>query len=509
MARPLPYADPGAPRPPTVTDHRGASAERPSVSLGALPERVVVVGAGVSGLTAAYRLLRGPDPRPEVLVVEAEERAGGKLGSATVGDFELEAGADSFVVRKPWAADLARELGLGDDLITPAAGGTLLWTERGLIPFLPGNALGVPGDVGELLRWSRGLSWAGRLRAASEPVRRRRAPDGDESLGSLVRRRLGDEVADRLVQPLLGGLLAGDIDRLSVRATFPELAAWERDRGSLVRGARATTRRARSAAVQGAPVEDRAPAMFEKLRGGVQRLTDALAAAIGPEALLLGHRASAIRPEGRRFAVDVGDRWLMADAVVLATPSFLAADLVADVAPEAVEPMRSIPHASTAVVLLVYAPGSGDLLPPEAGFVVPRGRTAMTACTFVSRKWPEPAFGDRAVARCFVGGGGDEGALSAGDEELVRGVAADVRQAVGDLPEAPEASTVVRWERAMPQYEVGHVERVAEIEGGLRAGLFVTGASYRGVGVPDCVRQAEEAAERVRAYLAAGARETA
>lgn len=455
-----------------------------------MTDRVVVVGGGVAGLATAYRLVAAPGPTPEVTVLEANRRPGGKARSAEVGGLLLEAGPDSFVARKPWATELSRDLGLGDELEAPGAGRAYVWADRGLVP-LPATALGIPASIGELARWP-GLSRAGRRRALADLVRKPRRDDADESIGGLVRRRLGNEVAETLVGPILGGLFAGDPDRLCVRAAFPELQMWEQKQGSLIRGARAALR----AAPSGGPGP-----MFLRPRGGMERLTDALVAAIGPGRIIGESRATGVRREGHGFLVEAGEAEHAADCVVLATPAFESAEPLAPLAPAAAEALRVIPYASTAVVLLVYPDGTGAALPEASGFVVPRGKASMTACTWVSRKWPSDEFGARAVLRCFVGGVGAEGVLDATDEQIVEAVCRHLA-AVLDLPPMAEASRVVRWERAMPQYEVGHLERVAAIEEALPRGIFVVGAAYRGVGIADCVRGAGEVATRVRAHLA-------
>lgn len=451
--------------------------------------RVVVVGAGVGGLAAAHRLLRA-DPALDVTVLEADGRPGGKLRTVRVGSLEVEAGPDAFVARKPWAADLCRELRV--PLEAPATSRSLVWTDRGLLPF-PENAFGVPASPLELLRWP-GLPPAARLRALWDLWARGTPPDRDESLGGLVRRRLGDGVAEVLVEPLLGGLFAGDADRLSVRATFPELAAWERDHGSLIRGARAALRAARRA--------DPGP-LFVRPVGGVRRLVEALVGTVGPGRLRLGAVARAVRAEGDGYAVDAGaDGAFPADAVVVATPAFVAADLLEAIAPAAAASLRRIPYVSTGVLALAYPEGTGERLPAASGFVVPRGRAAMLACTFLSRKWPEEAFGDRAVLRCFLGGAGAEDLLDVPDEEIVEGVGRQLA-AVLDLPAAPEAWALVRWPRAMPQYEVGHGELVRGVAEALPPGIFLVGPAYDGAGVADVVRGAGRAAAEAAAGLGA------
>lgn len=448
-----------------------------------MTDRVVVVGAGIGGLATAHALLR-EEPGLDVVVLEAREGTGGRLRSVRVGDLEVEAGPDSFVARKPWAAELSRELGL--ELVAPGSSGAFVWTDRGLVP-MPASALGVPADLDELARWP-GLSRAGRLRALGDLVRRARPHETDEALGSLLRRRLGDEATDVLVAPLLGGLFAGDVDRLGVRATFPELATWERTFGSLIRGAKAALASGRAAGP-----------MFQRPAGGLPSLVDALADAVGGR-VRTSTRVRGVDVAGPEHVVRTDAEDLRTPAVVLATPASVSADVLGTDA-TASRHLAAIPYVSTAVVLLVYADGTGDELPDATGFVVPSGRAPMTAGTFVSRKWPDPAHRGRAVIRCFVGAAGSEDVLEAADGDIVDSVCRHLSAAL-PLPERPEAWLVVRWPRSMPQYEVGHLERVAEIEDALPAGIFVVGNAYGGVGIADTVRGAQETAGRVLAHLA-------
>jgi protoporphyrinogen/coproporphyrinogen III oxidase len=443
--------------------------------------RVVVVGGGVAGLATAHRLLRA-EPALDLTVLEAEDRAGGRLTTAEVGGLELDAGPDSFVARKPWAADLCRELGL--ELVEPRARAAFAWTDRGLEPLPPG-ALGVPATVGDLLRWP-GLSRAGRLCALGDLVRKPRKDAADESLGALLRRRLGNEATERLVAPLLGGLFAGDVDRLDLRSTFPELERWERGFGSLIRGAKAALDAA----------EDAGP-MFVRPKGGVSALPGALVGAMGEVRVRTGVRVRAVEPRGAAHVVRWDSGEVEADVVVVATPAFVAAELV----PGAAGPLGAISYVSTSVVLLVYPEGTAAALPDATGFVVPAGSAPMTAATFLSRKWPDPAFGERAVVRCFVGAAGSEDVLSAPDEDIVEAVARHLAAVVA-LPERPEASRVARWSRSMPQYEVGHPDRVRAVAEALPPGIFVAGNAYGGVGVADAVRSANEAAGAARDRLA-------
>ena len=433
--------------------------------------RVAVVGGGVAGLTVAYRLSKtGAD----VTVLEAAERVGGRIASIEVGGIELDAGADSFVARKPWAVDLCRELGIG--LLAPDASGAHLWTDGGLVRMLRDAPFGIPGDVGDVLRWP-GLSRRGRRRALADLVIRRRRDASDETLGGLLRRRLGDEATDRAIAPILGGISAGDVDRLSATATFPELVAWEARQSSLIRGSQAASRAAAGS--------DAGP-LFLRPRGGTRRLPDELARAIGHDRVRTGEPVGTL-PD--------------ADAVVIAAPAFEAARLLADAAPDTAAELAAIRYASTGVILLVYPAGTADALPAEGtGFVVPRGRAPMTAATWLSRKWPDPAFGDRAIVRCYVGADGEEDVLDAPDADLIEACERHLAALV-ELPEAAEHAAVHRWPRSMPQYEIGHRDRVGRARELLPAGIFVVGNAYDGVGVADTVRGANDGAERVAAFL--------
>jgi oxygen-dependent protoporphyrinogen oxidase len=460
--------------------------------------QVAVVGAGITGLAAAHHLVAGAhgEGRVGVTVLEAGSRPGGALRGVRVGGMSVEAGADSFVVRKPWAVDLCRELGLEDTVIIPGASGAFVWTDRGLVPFPERSAFGVPAGAGELLRWP-GLSPRGRLRAIADLFLPRRRTTADESLAGLARRRLGSEAAALLVEPLLGGLHAADPGRLSVRATFPELCAWERDHGSLIRAARRSRRKEDERGGGRKP-------MFATLWGGLDSLVSALAARIGSERVHLDTPVSGLSSGRAGYRIQTPTARLQADAVILATPAFETAGLIAEPNPKASGELSGIPYASTAVVVLVYPEGTAERLPKDGtGFVVPVGGRTITACTWYSRKWPDESFGARAVVRCFVGRAGDEGALARPDDELAAAVDRDVQE-VTPIGAHPDAHRVIRWERSMPQYEVGHLDRLARIEEALAEtpGLVLAGSAYRGVGIADCVRQGREAAKRALAYLA-------
>ncbi|HTG46593.1 MAG TPA: protoporphyrinogen oxidase [Actinomycetota bacterium] len=458
-----------------------------------MTRRVVVVGAGITGLAAAHRLLAASEP-PEVVVLESAARPGGRVASVTVGGLELEAGPDSFLARKLEAIELCRELGLGNALVPAAVAAARLWTADGLVPFPPGP-LGIPTSLGEL--WGRPrLGVPAKLRASLDLVLPRRRGDADESLASLLHRRLGRRASAELVEPLLGGVLGGDVDRLSAAATFPELVEWERGRGSLIRGACGAAAARRPASVGGEGGSGTS-GTFLSVRGGLRRLIDALVDVLG-ERVRTGTAATGLERDGAGFALQAGDAELEADGVIVTTPAAAAAALVADAEPNVARGLAQLRSTSSAVVPLVYPDGTDAALPDSSGFVAMPGLLPISAATLVSRKWPEPAFGDRAVIRAFV----PEGPLlDRSDDEVIAAAAGALARVYG-LPREPAAATVVRWSDAMPQYEVGHLDRVEAIRATLPPGLAVAGAALGGVGIPDCIRQGGEAADRVAAILA-------
>lgn len=467
---------------------------------GAVPTpglRVVVIGGGIAGLTVAYRLLRAPQNgrAVDVLVLEAESRPGGKLRTVRLGDIQLEEGADSFVVRKPAAVELCRELGLAEDLVTPAARGASVLTRGRLVPFPRRSAFGIPADPEELLRWP-GLRPSARLRATADLVLPVRRGEGDESVGGLVTRRMGRAVTDVLVGPLLAGIHAGEPDSLSVQATFPELRAWERRHGSLIRAARASLRS------EGEKEREDRPPLFATVWSGLSTVVDTLQRALGPARVRLKTSVTGLRRSAHGYDIETAEEVHRGDAVVLAIPAFEAARLLSRMTPAASRELEAIPYVSTGVVSLVYPEGTAPLLPNETGFVVPTSTGVVAACTYLSRKWPREGYGDRAVLRCFVGRAGQQQPLELGDAELVLAVRREVEPALG-LQVPPAKVRVTRWQRAMPQYEVGHLERVSRIEEAVSnaPGIFLTGSAYGGVGIAACVESASHVAKKVLEHL--------
>ena len=455
--------------------------------------RVAVIGGGITGLATAWYLRAGAGPaRPEVTVLEASGRPGGKIRTEELADVPVEAGPDTFLARVPWAVDLAREVGLGDDLVPPATGQAFIWHEGGL-HLLPGRTvLGVPVTARALLANTL-LSPQGRARAALDLVLPRRpVPAADPSVAEVVGGRLGREVLDRLVEPLVGGIHAGRADALSLRSAARPLASAAQRHRSLVLG------------LQGERRSQRSGPVFLAVAGGMERLVERLAASLDGAELRLATTARALTAEGGRWRVvcEPGPD-VMADAVVVTVPAFAAAPLLSDAAPAAAEELDGLHYASVVTATLGYRPEALARPLAGSGFLVPRTvGTLTTAGTFSSVKWPALAASGLALLRASAGRYGDERALALDDGELVASLHAELAEIVG-LTAAPVTSRVDRWPNSFPQYEPGHEERVARIERALasRSGLFVAGAAYGGLGIAACVQSAESTAGQVMTHL--------
>ena len=456
--------------------------------------QIVIIGGGVTGLSAAHRL--GLVTQPEALritVLEADQRLGGKIRTEQVAGRALDVGAEALLARVPQAIALCRELGLGDELVAPATEHPFVWTRGRLRPLPPRMLAGLPDGAGTVAA-SGILSRAGMLRAGLDLWLPSRAPERDTSIGELVRRRLGREVFERLIDPLLGGIHGGSADELSVRATAPQLQAAMRSGHGLIRGLRSL-----APSAPGAP----APPMFLSLRGGLGSLIDALRTSLAGAEIRTSAVVEAIERAGERARVRLADgEELTADHILIATPAYEAAEILRQACPDAAGELRAIEFASVATVVLQYRRSAIAAALQGSGFLVPRteGRL-MTACTWASAKWPQLA-GDHLLLKASVGRFRDARALALGDEDLIDSVHRELAVAM-DLREAPLHASVARFERGMAQYKVGHLELVQRVERALTQlpCVSIAGASYRGVGVGACVRDGEAAAERIASSL--------
>ncbi|WP_116247174.1 protoporphyrinogen oxidase [Nocardiopsis sp. FIRDI 009] len=461
---------------------------------------VVVVGGGVSGLTAAHRLTA---LGAAVTVVEAADTPGGKLHASPVAGVPADAGAESVLARRPEALDLISELGLADRIVHPGPGSAGVYTRGRVRPLPKGQLMGVPGSLRELAR-SGVLSWTGTLRAGLDLVWPRTPVRGDVPVATYVGMRMGRQVVDRLVEPLLGGVYAGRADRLSLDAALPQIAPMAREDRSLMRAVHADLAGRRTAPASAGPV-------FASLRGGIAELVTALADRHGGR-VRTGTRVDSLRrlSQGWRVHLDTGDR-LDCDAVLLACPATEAARLLAEHVPEAARDLGGVEYASMALVTLALPASAFPEPLTGSGFLVPAGEgLTIKAATFSSNKWPWIAEALRAanpgddlvVVRCSIGRGGDTAALDRSDEELAAAAVADLATVTG-LAGAPVETRVTRWRDGIPQYGVGHTARIDRIRSAVsrHPGLGVCGAAYGGVGIPACVADAGRAAERLARTL--------
>ena len=459
--------------------------------------RLVVVGGGITGLAAAHHALELARERRialELTLVEARERLGGTIATERAGGFLIEAGPDSFLSEKPWALALCRRLGLEDRLARTddRCRKVFVWHAGRLHPLPDGWELLAPTRLAPFLS-SRLFSWPGKLRMAFDLVLPRGIAD-DESLGAFVRRRLGREALERVAQPLVAGIYTADPDDLSLTATMPRFAELEKQERSIILGLRRARRRARETGVSGARWS-----LFVTLKEGMEDLVAALATRLQPGTVLLKQRVAGVERRGDRWRVATAEGAdLDADRVIVATESHAAARMLRYVDPTLATLLAEIPYASSATVTLGYR--RADVAHPldGFGFVVPHAqKRALLACTFSSVKYAGRAPEGDVLLRAFVGGALNEAVLELDDAPLVMRARAELREALG-ITAAPALARVFRWPKAMPQYHVGHLARVETIErrAGALPGLDLAGGAYRGVGIADCVRSGEAAAER-------------
>ena len=456
-----------------------------------------MLGGGISGLAAANRLLNVA-PEARVTLVEAETRLGGKIVSERVDGFVIEGGPDSFLATKPRGIGLCEEVGIGESLqgVSPQRRRAFVLS-KGRLHDLPEGLTGlVPTRLAPIARSSL-LSLSGKARIAFDYALPAQGEEGDESLGGFIRRRLGREAWERLVEPLMAGIYAADGNQLSLAATFPQLRDAEREYGGLIRGVLAT----RSLAASSGP-----KSAFLTPTGGLGDLVNALVSRLRDAGGVIrtGTAATAVTPSAHGFSVRLADDDpIQADAVIVATPAYVAAGLLAGVNPVLGVELGAIPHASTAIVTLAYR--REEILHPldGHGYVIPRVEGGpILACTWSSRKWADRTPDGWELIRVFIGRSGLDEVLASNDERLV---ALATQEAAARLGVSAHAALVRvhRWPRGMPQYLLGHSERVARIESALRehAGLYLAGNAYHGVGLPDCIASGERAADDAATLL--------
>jgi oxygen-dependent protoporphyrinogen oxidase len=471
--------------------------------------RVAVVGGGVSGLAAAFLL---KDAGLDVTVLEGSPRLGGKLAVSEVGGIAVDAGAESLLARRPEGTDLIAAAGLSDDLVLPGTTSAGIWTRGQIRPLPRRQFMGVPADLDELaatgILSAAGLERAGldrTLPAAPEPA-------SDVSVATRIGSRFGAEVVDRVVEPLLGGVYAGRCEDLSFEATLPALARAARGRRSLAEAVSAVLPPVPPRDSSGGPAGAPAPPVFTTLAGGLGTLPGVLAAGSGAMVRTGAMVRELVRtPDGWQLTVGSAHapEVLAVDAVILALPARPASRLLAQVAggAAAAASLGEIRYASMAIVTLAYPDSAFPAPPAGSGFLVPAiDAHAVKAVTFSTVKWPHlrRAGPGMHIVRCSVGRLGEEAVLQREDAELAALAAADLATATGVSGE-PADVRVTRWGGGLPQYSVGHLDRVARIRAGVAGlpGLAICGAAFDGVGIPACIASARVAVNQVGSYLEA------
>ncbi|MGM9987758.1 MAG: protoporphyrinogen oxidase [Bacillaceae bacterium] len=462
-------------------------------------KRVVVIGGGITGLTTAYRLqkeMKEKGIQGEVLLVEASTKLGGKIQTVRRDGFVIERGPDSFLERKQSAVKLVKELGLGDQLVNNATGKSFVLLHNKMYPIPEGSNMGIPTKIAPFI-FSGLFSPAGKIRAGFDFILPKdKGNQADQSLGTFFRRRFGDEVVEHLIEPLLSGIYAGNIDEMSLMATFPNFYAVEQKYGSIIRGLRT---------MSDGKTQKKGPkkGIFMTLKGGLTTLVGALRDELDENMILRGTKICKIEKvnNGYDLYLASGDK-IYADIVVVATSHKTLPVYFSD--HDFFNMFESIPSTSVANVGLAFKESDIQKIANGTGFVVSRkSEYTFTACTWTNKKWPHTTPEGYALLRCYLGKPGDELILDSSDEELVNIALNDLRQ-VMDINVEPLFSVVTRWKEAMPQYTVGHKERLAAMHEYVNKnlpGIFIAGSSYEGTGLPDCISQGEKAAANIIKYI--------
>ncbi len=474
-------------------------------------KRITIIGGGIAGLSAAYYTLQRVQEGVEITLLEAGDRWGGKITTERVvniapeGDFVIEGGPDTFIVTKPWAVRLCKELGIADRLrgTNPDKKATYILKNDSLYELPGGLTMMIPTEFGPMIRTGL-LSWPQKARMAMDFLMPPASENGEETLGNFVTRRLGRAAYENLIEPLMSGIYAGDGDRLSLQATFPYLRDLELKEGGLIKGALAFRRQ--RAQKGGAPAPG-SRSIFMTPITGLAEIVETLTEVLEDAGVSLVLNATVTRldhtPDGRwQIELENGEK-SVSDGVILATPAFVAGLLLEKEAPELAAVLGEIEYVSTSTVTMAFK--ESDLPRPldGYGYVIPRreGRKAL-ACTWTSTKFPHRAPDGYALLRVFIGRAGQEEDIAWTEESLAE-IARDELSLTLGITAEPLITRVFLWEKAMPQYNLGHPGRLDRITHSLaeKTGLALAGNGYGGIGIPDCIRSGELAAEKIIADL--------
>ncbi|WP_102347444.1 protoporphyrinogen oxidase [Bacillus sp. Marseille-P3661] len=465
-------------------------------------KRVVVIGGGITGLAATYYLQKETRVNSlplETLLIEGSNRLGGKIETYTENGYVIEKGPDSFLARKLSASRLVEEVGLKDKLVANSAGKSYVLVKDKLHPMPGGAIMGIPTKIAPFAL-SGLFSPIGKIRAGADLFIPRSNKSGDQSLGKFFRRRLGDEVVDHLIEPLLSGIYAGDIDQMSLMATFPQFYEVEQKSRSLMLGMKSATPKTPKSQEK---TKKKSKGMFLTPTTGLESIVHAVEEKLQPGSVKKNIRVENITRNGDLYVLQLSNgEEMVADSVVVCTPHQQTAEVFSHYS--FFEPLKDVPSTSVATVAMVFPEEVIKKDIDGTGFVVSRDSGyAITACTWTHKKWPHSTPKGKVILRCYVGKAGDEEIVYRSDDEIIDAVLNDLNK-IMNITSKPEFSIISRWKDSMPQYTVGHKQRLQTIKEKMTThlpGVYLAGASYEGLGVPDCIDQGEESVQKVLQFL--------
>ncbi len=460
---------------------------------------IAIIGGGLTGLAAAFYLqkkIKEENLPYQVVLIESSDRLGGKMQTVVRDGFVIERGPDSFLARKKSMTQLAKDVGMEGAIVPNSTGQSYILIDNELLPIPGGAVMGIPTEISPFIK-SRLFSPIGKMRAAMDFVLPRSKETGDQPLGPFLRRRLGDEVVENLVEPLMSGIYAGDLDQLSILSTFPDMLETEQEHRSLILGTKKN--RTRKAATK----TDHRIGMFRTFEKGLQSLIDAIEAKLPSEMVRKNLSVESVTKQEKGYTIGLSDgEFMQAAAIIVTAPHQAIPRMFPDYS--FFEPFEEMPSTSVATVSLAFDEHAVKQDINGTGFVVSRNSPCrITACTWTHKKWAHSAPKGKVLLRCYVGRPGDEEIVNLSDEEIVQIVLRDLNQ-IMNISEEPQFSVVSRWREAMPQYRVGHTSTLRRIESSMAAelpGVYLAGASHKGVGMPDCIDQGVAAVGKVLDYM--------